>query len=72
LHCHSEDQQCVAVFWILAGALIVAAADAVAAASNVQSNLWYRSSISFDADGPLDLKVEFNYDEKPNDHLPTT
>jgi hypothetical protein len=35
----------------------------VARAANVRSNYWYQSSITRDADGPLDLLAELNYDD---------
>jgi hypothetical protein len=31
-------------------------------AANVQSNFWYQSTVSTDANGPLDLLAELNYD----------
>lgn len=39
----------------------------LALGGNIQSNFWYRSTITADANGPLDLLAELNYDDaRPN------
>ena len=44
-------------------ALFLLIAPTAVRAANVQSNYWYQSTITNDANGPLDLLAELNYDD---------